>query len=421
MGPLQPAPHVWDKHAPDDPGNQTEQDGSDHDSPLRKDPPATLLMRRAPTGSDHGDHRLATKRPFSQGPRRRAALRDVQRVAQPQRRRASWSSVLSTPGNPQVANVAEIIQRVRPDVLLINEFDYDAGGRRASCSSDNYLGVSQNGAAPIHYPYRFVAPVQHRHRRPGIDLDNDGTITARTRQRRVRLRRVPRPVRAWPSTRAPDRRRRRVRTFQHFLWKDMPGALLPDDPATPAPADWYSPDELDVFRLSSKSHWDVPIEIGRRTGALPRSATRRRRCSTAPEDRNGTRNHDEIRFWADYVSPAAGGYIYDDEGGRGGLRRQARFVIAGDQNADPLDGDSIPGRDPAAARQPADQHEQHADQPGRTAAGRAAGRRERHARRATRRSTPPTSPTRAPGNLRADYVLPDKRTRHQEVRSCSGR
>ena len=35
-----------------------------------------------------------------------------------------------------------------------------------------------------------------------------------------------------------------VRTFQNFKWKDMPGALLPDDPATAAPADWYSPEEL---------------------------------------------------------------------------------------------------------------------------------------------------------------------------------
>jgi hypothetical protein len=26
-----------------------------------------------------------------------------------------------------------------------------------------------------------------------------------------------------------------ARTFQHFLGKDMPGALLPGDPATPAP------------------------------------------------------------------------------------------------------------------------------------------------------------------------------------------
>ena len=56
-----------------------------------------------------------------------------------------------------------------------------------------------------------------------------------------------------------------VRTFQHFKWKDMPGALLPDDPSTPEPADWYSPDELDVFRLSSKSHWDVPIQIDGKT------------------------------------------------------------------------------------------------------------------------------------------------------------
>ena len=29
-----------------------------------------------------------------------------------------------------------------------------------------------------------------------------------------------------------------------------------------------------------------------------------------PEDRNGPRNYDEIRFWADY-SPRTGGYIYD--------------------------------------------------------------------------------------------------------------
>jgi 3-phytase len=57
---------------------------------------------------------------------------------------------------------------------------------------------------------------------------------------------------------------RAVRTFQEFRWKDMPGARLPDDPATAAPADWYSPAELEVMRLSSKSHWDVPIRIGLR-------------------------------------------------------------------------------------------------------------------------------------------------------------
>ena len=35
---------------------------------------------------------------------------------------------LSAPGNPQADAVAEIIQRVNPDVLLINEFDFDSGG-----------------------------------------------------------------------------------------------------------------------------------------------------------------------------------------------------------------------------------------------------------------------------------------------------
>jgi hypothetical protein len=32
---------------------------------------------------------------------------------------------LTTPNNEQARTVAEIIQRVRPDVLLINEFDFD--------------------------------------------------------------------------------------------------------------------------------------------------------------------------------------------------------------------------------------------------------------------------------------------------------
>ena len=131
-----------------------------------------------------------------------------------------------------------------------------------------------------------------------------------------------------------------ARTFQKFRWADMPGAMLPDNPATDAPADWYSPDELEVVRLSSKSHWDLPIRIGRKTVHFLVSHP------TPPvfdgaEDRNGKRNFDEIRFWADYVSGRD--YMYDDRGHRGGLHKGARFVIAGDQNSDPLDGDSVPG------------------------------------------------------------------------------
>ncbi len=77
---------------------------------------------------------------------------------------------------------------------------------------------------------------------------------------------------------------------------------MPTDPdGTP----WYTPGpELDSFRLSSKSHWDVPIEIGKKTVHFLVSHPTPP-VFDGPEDRNGTRNHDEIRFWADYVGPGA--------------------------------------------------------------------------------------------------------------------
>src|SRR6201991_5139634 len=48
---------------------------------------------------------------------------------------------LSTQDNAQAKVIAEIVQRARPDVLLINEFDYDP--RAAALFRDNYLAVGQ--------------------------------------------------------------------------------------------------------------------------------------------------------------------------------------------------------------------------------------------------------------------------------------
>ena len=58
------------------------------------------------------------------------------------------------------------------------------------------------------------------------------------------------------------------------------------------------------------------------------------------EDRNGRRNHDEIRIFTDYITPGKADYLYDDKGVKGGLPAGSRFVIAGDMNSDPHDGDS---------------------------------------------------------------------------------
>ncbi len=242
---------------------------------------------------------------------------------------------LSVPGSAQPGAVAEIIQRVDPDVLLVNEFDFDEQSEAAHLFQKNYLSVPQNEAPAVDYPYVFVAP-SNTGIASGVDLDNSGTVGG--------------PGDAFGFGFFPGQfgmvlfskfpiLETEARTFQTFLWRDMPGALLPDDPATPEPADWYSPDELAVVRLSSKSHWDVPIQIGERAVHVLASHPTPP-VFDGPEDRNGLRNHDEIRFWADYVQPAQGRYIVDDDGIVGGLTPGAPFVIMGDMNADPLDGDS---------------------------------------------------------------------------------
>lgn len=69
--------------------------------------------------------------------------------------------------------VAEIIQRNDPDVLLINEFDYDSSGEAVALFQENYLGVSQNSAKAVDYPYVYLAP-SNTGIPSGLDLDNDG-------------------------------------------------------------------------------------------------------------------------------------------------------------------------------------------------------------------------------------------------------
>ncbi len=243
---------------------------------------------------------------------------------------------LSAPGSAQPDVIAEIIQRTRPDVLLINEFDYDPAA--LAYFQTNYLSVAHGSAAPIVYPYTYIAP-SNTGIYSGFDYDNSGAAGDFVPNDSYGFGFFPGQYGMAVLSMYPidyDN----VRTFQLFKWKDMPGALLPMDPSgTP----WYTPGpELDSFRLSSKSHWDVPIEIGKQTVHFLVSHPTPP-VFDGPEDRNGTRNFDEIRFWADYVHPGRSGYIYDDNGVYGGLSGNDRFVIAGDQNSDPLDGDSIPG------------------------------------------------------------------------------
>ncbi|MBU2863681.1 choice-of-anchor J domain-containing protein [Reinekea forsetii] len=235
----------------------------------------------------------------------------------------------------QIKNVAEIIQRVRPHVVLLQEFDYVADGSAVKALQENYLSNGLNGAEGIDYPYVYLAESNTGIITP-FDFNKDGKSGQYGddaygfgmfygQYGMVLLSQYPIDY-------------DNARTFQKFLWKDMPDAKLPVNPETGE--SWYTEEELAVFRLSSKSHWDIPVKVGKHTLHVLASHP------TPPvfdgdEDRNGKRNHDETRFWRDYVEPARSAYIYDDNGTKGGMKGDRHhFVVMGDLNASPVEGDA---------------------------------------------------------------------------------
>lgn len=244
-------------------------------------------------------------------------------------------------GDDNARKIAAVIQHEHPDLLLLNEFDYDADGRAAELFQRKYLEVSQAGQTPIRYDYRFLAPV-NTGVPSGLDLNRDGRIGGSGRDYGDD---------AWGFGLHPGQYGLLVlsrypidaaaaRTFQHFLWKDLPNAKSPIDPASGQ--DWYPPAIWAQLRLSSKSHWDLPVQTPLGTVHLL-VAHPTPPVFDGPENRNGIRNYDEIRFWAEYLSTGGKPWLCDDAGRCGGLPPGERFVIAGDHNADPIDGDGLPG------------------------------------------------------------------------------
>ncbi|WP_369370274.1 endonuclease/exonuclease/phosphatase family protein [Promicromonospora sp. Populi] len=319
---------------------------------------------------------------------------------------------LSSGDDVQAATVAEVIQHANPDIVLLNEFDYSGDAdpyAAADLFRENYLEVPQGTGKPVEYPYAFVAP-SNTGIPSGFDLNNNGTVGGGDDALGFGL--FPGQYGMVVLSKYPIQVGQ-VRTFQDFKWADMPGALLPDDPTTAAPADWYSAEELAVLPLSSKSHWDVPVRVGRETvhvlAAHPTPPS-----FDGVEDRNGLRNHDEIRFWADYVRGGwAARYQYDDQGRRGGLRPGSSFVIVGDYNADPVDGDSVD----SAIDQLLDNW--RITDPKATSAGAPEASALQAGANLTHVGNPKFDTAdfadTAPGNLRVDYVLPSRDLRVRDA------
>ena len=310
---------------------------------------------------------------------------------------------LMNPDHPRLRKLAEVIQRIRPNIILLNEIAYDqkgmpgAGTGRAAGDdegqngrrfAENFLARAQATDVKPLLMTAFMAP-SNTGLFSGFDLDNDGKATSS----------YPTPEGAKPdgSPGAQNSGGRAygndcfgfgtfpgqygmallvdsrltidadaVRTFQLFPWDYMPANVMPADDASGGKGAWYTAEERAVLRLSSKSHWDVPVKL---PGADARGGgVLRVLCShptppafDGPEQRNKRRNHDEIRFWRDYIDNAP--YIVDDKGVVGGiimapkpgglsgkaatkewgprLGVETHFVVLGDLNADPKDGDSF--------------------------------------------------------------------------------
>lgn len=291
-------------------------------------------------------------------------------------------------GSPQIDAVAEIIQRVRPDAILINEIDWDRRGVALSLFQDT-LRDGRGGAAGLDFPYAFTAPV-NTGVATGYDLDGDGRQSG------------PRDAYGFGYfegqygmailSRLPFDDAL-IRRFQTLKWIDAPGALIPKAHFGEAAA---------ALRLSSKSHWDAPVILpdGRRLHLLASHPTPP--VFDGPEDANGRRNHDEIAFWVDYI--LGRDWMRDDAGAAGALPDDAAFVVLGDLNADPFDGSGLRASLLALLALTSDPGPMSAG--GRLAdAGIGANRRHRGdpaLDTADWRDEP------GPGNLRVDFVLPSK-------------
>jgi hypothetical protein len=254
-------------------------------------------------------------------------------VALDRARPGQLAAELAAGNRRQPAQIARIVQHIRPDVLLLNEFDHDGDGLddshlRLFC--EDYLASGELG---IEYPYYYLVPTNtgllapvalHGAGSPALPADGLGFGVFHGQYGFAVLSRFPLLF-------------EQMRSFRRFLWRDMPGARLPMTES----GSYYSAEALAVLPLSSKNHLDLPVRLpnGRVLHLLA--------CHPAPpidegpERRNSCRNHDELRLWHDYIRPGRGDYLVDDAGDRGGLDPGADFVILGDLNADPVDGDGF--------------------------------------------------------------------------------
>lgn len=224
---------------------------------------------------------------------------------------------LSAPGAEDATEVAKVIQQVRPDVLVLTGIDVDAGDDLVDAFNTNYLAVGSDQNSGMTYPYSYTAP-SNAGVESGADLDRNGTIGG--------------PGDALGYGDFPGQSSMivyskypidtdQIRDFTSLSWSKMPDNQIPDE---------VTDLERNILPMSSVSHWDIPVDVDGQTVHLLASSA----ADASEGTHDDARNHDQIRFWQDYLDQDSE-YIIDHRGNRGPLDEDAQFIIAGSLKADP--------------------------------------------------------------------------------------
>lgn len=215
---------------------------------------------------------------------------------------------LAEGNDPQLDAIVGVLAALDADVILLTSVDYDRGGIALRLLADRML------LEGIDYPNQFAFR-PNTGTQTGFDIDANGrTGDPRDAQGfglfsgqggMAILSRLPIEVSG-------------ARDFSDFLWRDLPGGLSQDAPELAA-----------VQRLATTGFWDVPVTT--QSGPLHLLAWHATPpVFDGPEDRNGRRNHDEAMFWSLFldgqlpIEPPA-----------------APFILMGDGNLDPNDGEGL--------------------------------------------------------------------------------
>ena len=219
--------------------------------------------------------------------------------------------------------LAQIIQEVNPDILFVQELEFDSLNVRIKNFKQNFLEKGQNGKNTVNYPYYYHFP-SNAGKQSGYDLDKDGIIGG------------PYDAHGWGQF--PNQfglaifskypiDYQKMRTFRNLKWKDLPNPHRPIDISL---NEFFWSDKVwNSLYLSSKNHIDIPVIIKTDTihilGLHPQNS-----LGDGLELRNSLKNFDEIGFFVHYLN---GKPFLDDQNRTLKFNNNNFFVIMGDFNS----------------------------------------------------------------------------------------